>query len=81
VDARYLDLLEKYRQVRPGPPWERIEAWTDAELHGHLNTTRELREEFPPDTKEHVIGGGVIGGWIAQALMIRRFRREHPELT
>jgi hypothetical protein len=30
-----------------------------------------LREEYDPSTTEAAIGGGTIGGWIAQALRAR----------
>jgi hypothetical protein len=53
---------------------------SDAELHDDLRMAKEFKTTFGPHTQENVIGGGVIGGWIAQALMIRRWQRELPGL-
>jgi hypothetical protein len=79
-DAQYLRLLQKYRQDRPGPPWERINPMSDVELHDDLQVANALQETYGPNTLESVIGGGVIGGWIAQALMIRSWQRSGPGL-
>lgn len=38
----------------------------------------ELRDEYDTNTTEGAIGGGTIGGWIAQALRVRPALLQYP---
>ncbi len=79
ADQRFLYLLEKYRQEIPGhAPWPRINDCSDGELEADLRVAAELREEFPTNTYENAVGGGVIAGWLAQALRMRPDLLEYP---
>ncbi len=72
MDERYLYLHAKYRQEVPGcGPWPFINTLPDDELRADLEVAHALRDECGPSTTEGAIGGGTIGGWIAQALRMR----------
>lgn len=77
---QYVELLGRYRQVESGPPWHLINTRSDEQLRAELRCSEQLGDHFGPDTHEGVIAGGVIHGWIAQALRNRQFHRERPEL-
>jgi hypothetical protein len=79
ADGRFLYLLDKYRQDMPGhAPWPRINVCSENELEADLHVAAELREQFPTDTYEHNVGGGVIAGWLAQALRMRPYLLQYP---
>jgi len=77
---QYVELVNhRYRQIAPGAPWELIDPRPDAELDGDFATTNNLIDFFGSNSPEGQIAA-VVRGWISQALMIRRWRRERPEL-
>lgn len=77
---QYVELVtRRYRQTAPGAPWELIGPRPDAELQDDFAATNEVIAFFGPNSREGTIAA-VIRGWISQALMIRRWRRERPEL-
>jgi hypothetical protein len=79
ADHRYLYLLEKYRQEIPGcAPWPRINTFSDDNLRADLTVAHELRDEYGTNTFDGAVGGGVIGGWIAQALRMRPRLLQYP---
>ena len=79
ADKRFLYLLEKYRQEIPGcAPWLRINMLSDEELKADLEVAHELREAYGMNTTDGTIGGGVIGGWIAQSLRMRPRLLQYP---
>jgi hypothetical protein len=72
ADQRFLYLLRKYPQDRPGcAPWSLINAVSDEDLQADLRIAAELRETYGMNTSDGAVGGGVIGGWLAQALRMR----------
>jgi len=80
ADQRYLYLLEKYPQEFPGyAPWPLINTFPDEGLRGDLAVAHELRDEYGTSTVEGAVGGGVIGGWIAQALRMRPSLLQYPD--
>ena len=79
VDKRYLYLLRKYPQEVPGSgPWPLINTFSNKELKADLAVAHELRDEYGAGTTEGAIGGGTIGGWIAQALRMRPRLLRYP---
>ncbi len=79
ADQRFLYLLEKYRQEVPGyAPWPRINTFSDEDLRADLAVAHELRDEHGMNTSDGAVGGGVIGGWIAQALRMRPRLLQYP---
>lgn len=77
---QYVELVtRRYRQTAPGAPWELIDTRPDAELQDDFAATNEVIAFFGPNLREGTIAA-VIRGWISQELMIRRWRRERPEL-
>ena len=77
---QYVELVtRRYRQTAPGAPGELIGNRPDAELQDDFATTNEVIDFFGANSPEGTIAA-VIRGWISQALMIRRWRRERPEL-
>jgi hypothetical protein len=72
ADQRFLYLLEKYCQEVPDhAPWPRINTVSDEDLRADLAVAHGLRDEHGMNTSDGAVGGGVIGGWIAQALRMR----------
>jgi hypothetical protein len=72
-------LLEKYPQEFAGyAPWPRISAVSDEELRADLEVSHELRATYGMNTYDGAVGGGVIGGWLAQALRMRPARLQCP---
>jgi len=71
ADQRFLYLLDKYRQNVPGVPWSLINTFPDEGLRDDLAVAHALRDEYGMSTPDGAVGGGVIGGWIAQALRAR----------
>lgn len=72
ADPRYLYPYDKYPQEVPGcGPWPLINTFSDEELRADLEVAHALRDEHGMSTTEGAIGGGTIGGWIAQALRMR----------
>jgi len=45
---------------------------------GRPEVAHALRDQYGTSTTEGAIGGGTIGGWIAQALRMRPRLVEHP---
>ena len=79
MDERYLYLHGKYRQEVPGcGPWPFINTLRDEELKDDLAVAHALRVEYGPSATEGAIGGGTIGGWIAQALRMRPHLLQYP---
>jgi len=79
ADARFQYLLDKYRQEVPGhAPWPRINTVPDDGLQADLQIAHELRGTYGPNTREGAVGGGVIGGWLAQALRMRPALLQYP---
>jgi hypothetical protein len=79
ADQRYLYLLGKYPQEVPGcGPWPLINTFSDEELKADLAVSQALRDEYDASTTEAAIGGGTIGGWIAQALRARPNLLQYP---
>jgi hypothetical protein len=79
ADERFLYLLKKYPQEVAGrAPWPCINAIADEELRADLCIAAELRDSFPSNTYESAVGGGVIGGWLAQALRMRPAMLRYP---
>ena len=79
ADQRYLYLLRKYPQERPGcGPWPLINTFSDDELRDDLTVAHALRDEYGMSTTEGAIGGGTIGSWIAQALRARPNLLQYP---
>jgi hypothetical protein len=79
ADQRFLYLLGKYQQEVPGcAPWPLINTFSDDELKDDLTVAHELREEYGMNTYDGAVGGGVIGGWIAQALRARPSLLQYP---
>lgn len=69
ADPRFLYLLDKYPQEHAGyAPWPRIGEATDEELRKDLALAHELRDTYGMNTPDGAVCGGVIGGWLAQAL-------------
>lgn len=80
MDRRYVYLHDKYRQERPGcGPWPFINTLEDDELKADLAIAHALRDEYDASTTEAAIGGGTIGGWIAQALRMRPYLLQYPD--
>ncbi|MGO9761392.1 MAG: hypothetical protein ACLP1Q_09075 [Solirubrobacteraceae bacterium] len=80
ADQRYLYLLGKYPQEVPGyGPWPLINTYSDEELKDDLAVAHALRDEYDASTTEAAIGGGTIGGWIAQALRARPNLLQYPD--
>lgn len=44
---------------------------SDEDLRADLRIAAELRETYGMNTSDGAVGGGVIGGWLAQALRMR----------
>ncbi len=79
ADKRYLYLLGKYPQEVPGcGPWPLINTLSDEALKDDLAVAHALRDEYDASTTEAAIGGGTIGGWIAQALRARPSLLQYP---
>lgn len=79
VDQRYLYLLRKYPQEVPGSgPWPLTNTLSERELKADLEVAHSLRDEYGMSTTEGAIGGGTIGGWIAQALRVRPNLLRYP---
>jgi hypothetical protein len=79
MDERYLYLYDKYPQEVPGcGPWPLINTFSDEELRADLEVAHALHNEYDASTTEAVIGGGTIGGWIAQALRARPQLLQYP---
>lgn len=79
ADQRFLYLLEKYRQEFAGfAPWPLINTFSDDDLRADLAVAHELRDEYGMNTSDGAVGGGVIGGWIAQALRMRPHLLQYP---
>ncbi len=79
ADQRYLYLYGKYQQEVPGcGPWPLINTFSNEELRGDLEVAHSLRDEYGMSTTEGAIGGGTIGGWIAQALRARPNLLQYP---
>jgi hypothetical protein len=79
ADKRFLYLLTKYRQEVAGyAPWPLINTFSDDELRTDLRVAHALRDEYSMNTTEGAIGGGIIGGWIAQALRMRPRLLQYP---
>jgi hypothetical protein len=79
ADQRFVYLLGKYQQEVAGcAPWPRINTFSDDELEEDLTVAHELREEYGMNTYDGAVGGGVIGGWIAQALWARPHMLQYP---
>jgi hypothetical protein len=79
ADKRFLYLLGKYRQEVAGcAPWPLINTLSDEELKADLAVAHELRDEHGMNTSDGAVGGGVIGGWIAQALRARPHLLQYP---
>jgi hypothetical protein len=79
ADKRYPYLLGKYRQEVAGcGPWPLINTFSDDELKADLEVAHALRDEYGASTTEGAIGGGTIGGWIAQALRARPYLLQYP---
>jgi hypothetical protein len=80
MDRRYLYLHDKYPQEVPGcGPWPLINTFSDDELKADLGVAHALRDEYDTSTTEAAIGGGTIGGWIAQALRARPQLLQYPD--
>jgi hypothetical protein len=79
ADPRFLYLLAKFPQEVAGcAPWPLINTLSDEDLETHVEITRELRDTYGMDTPAGAIGGGVIGGWLAQALRMRPLLLDYP---
>jgi hypothetical protein len=79
ADQRYLYLLQKYPQYRPGhAPWHLINPLSEDELRADIHIASELRDAYGMNTYEGAVGGGVIGGWLAQALRMRPDKLQVP---
>jgi len=79
TDQRFPYLLAKYAQEVPGyAPWPRINTISDDDLRADLAVAHELRDEYGMNTSDGAVGGGVIGGWIAQALRMRPQLLQYP---
>jgi hypothetical protein len=79
ADQRFLYLLRKYPQDRAGyAPWHRINPLSEDELRADIRIANDLREAYGMNTYEGAVGGGVIGGWLAQALRMRPDRLQVP---
>ena len=79
ADQRYRYLLGKYPQEVPGcGPWPLINTFSDEELREDLAVAHALRDEYGTSTVEAAIGGGTIGGWVAQALRARPQFLQYP---
>jgi hypothetical protein len=79
ADQRFLYLLGKYRQEVPGcAPWPLINTFSDEDLRDDLAVAHALRNEYGMGTSDGAVGGGVIGGWIAQALRARPHPLQYP---
>jgi hypothetical protein len=79
ADQRYLYLLRKYPQEVSGcGPLPLINTFSDEELGDDLAVALALRDEHGTNTTEGAIGGGTIGGWIAQALRARPQLLQYP---
>lgn len=79
ADKRFLYLHKKYRQEAAGSgPWPFISTLSDDELRADLEVAHALRDEYGMTTTEGAIGGGTIGGWIAQALRMRPRLLQYP---
>jgi len=77
----YKSLLRFYDQCGvSGAPWPVLNTLSDEELDRHLALNRWLEDASYPHTRRHA-HARLFGGWIAQATMIRRFRREFPHLV
>jgi hypothetical protein len=63
-----------------GPPWPMLNQLSDDDLDRHLALNRWLKDASEPHTIQHS-QAGMFCGWISQAMMIRRFRREFPHLA
>jgi hypothetical protein len=80
-DEIYQSLRRFYNQRGvSGAPWPVLNQLSDDDLDQHLALNRWLKDVSDPDTAQHV-HAGVFSGWISQAMMIRRFRREFPHLV
>jgi hypothetical protein len=80
ADQRYLYLYGKYPQEVPGcGPWPLINTFSDEELKADLAVSQALRDEYDASTTEAAIGGGTIGGWIAQALRASPSLLQYPD--
>jgi hypothetical protein len=57
---------------------DRISTFSDEDLRADLVVAHELRDEYGMNTSDGAVGGGVIGGWIAQALRMRPRLLQYP---
>lgn len=79
ADQRFLYLHNKYWQEVAGcAPWPLIDTFFDEDLRDDLAVAHALRDEYGTSTTEGAIGGGTIGGWIAQALRARPQLLQYP---
>jgi hypothetical protein len=79
ADQRLHYLLGKYRQEVAGcAPWPLINTFSDQDLRDDLAVAHALRDEYGMTTPDGAVGGGVIGGWIAQALRARPHLLQYP---
>lgn len=83
MNARQLHghLLRRYDQRGvSGAPWPLLTTRPDDELRADFKLSRSLQDMSEPNTSEYE-NGRVIAGWISQALMLRQFYRQHPQLA
>jgi hypothetical protein len=80
-DNVYRQLLHFYDQRGvSGAPWPVLDKLSDEKLEQHLELNRWLESVSEPNTTQHA-HARIFAGWIAQAMMLRRFRREFAELA
>ena len=77
----YQTLLRFYDQRGlSGAPWPVLNKPSDEQLQQHLALNRWLEEESEPNTSQHA-HARIFSAWIAQAMMVRRFRSEFPHIV
>ena len=80
-DNVYRRLLRFYDQRGvSGAPWPVLNKLSDEELEQHLELNRWLESVSEPNTRQHA-HARVFAGWVAQAMIIRSFRRDFAGLA